>query len=103
MGALEVRVFGSVLRGEVTGWSDLDLLVIARDPSFKVRALLKLEDELGELAYLVDLHVVSPEEVENPPYSWFLKESALIPNFTRAEDTGFVENPRGATEDRRNG
>jgi predicted nucleotidyltransferase len=79
----EVYVFGSVVEGKITGYSDIDLLVIIPSKKDKLQYLLKFYDEvekkLGEkISYLFDVKVIYPEEKSVPPYSWFLKKSIKI-------------------------
>ncbi|MCY0867677.1 MAG: hypothetical protein OWQ48_00375 [Desulfurococcus sp.] len=37
-----------------------------------------LEDKLGSIAFMIDLHVVSKERLSKLPYSWWLKKSRRI-------------------------
>ncbi|AEE94966.1 DNA polymerase beta domain protein region [Acidianus hospitalis W1] len=79
----EVYVFGSVVEGKITGYSDIDVLVIIPNKKDKLQYLLKFYDEvekkLGEkISYLFDVKVIYPEEKSVPPYSWFLKKSIKI-------------------------
>lgn len=79
---LEAYVFGSVIKGGVSGGSDLDVLIVVpkglnRD-EVKVKMYEVLESRLGDLSYLIDLHVVSKDDVGKPPYSWFVREGIKV-------------------------
>ena len=72
---VEVVVFGSLPRGEGTGSSDLDILVITprvlpRDLSSRARIKVDIEEEAGlPPLNMVELHLASQAEVEaNPIY-----------------------------------
>jgi predicted nucleotidyltransferase len=77
----QIYVFGSVIEGRVTGSSDLDLIVVVPDNvnelEFQVKLYKVLEEEMGENAYIVDLHVVHRSKVDKPPYKWWLKRAVL--------------------------
>lgn len=79
---VEVYVFGSVVRGRITGASDIDLLVVLPDGVDELRSHVEmvkvLEDELGDLAYLIDVHVVGRSKLEREPYRWWLRDSIKI-------------------------
>lgn len=67
IGKVEVYVFGSVARGEATGGSDIDLLVVAqRLPAStmeRARLRLKIEEEADLPKYHpFEIHLVTHEE-----------------------------------------
>ncbi|KYH36252.1 MAG: DNA polymerase beta domain-containing protein region [Candidatus Bathyarchaeota archaeon B24] len=75
---VEVYVFGSVVRGRITGASDIDLVVLpdcVDELRSHVEMVKVLEDELGDLAYLIDVHVVGRSRLEKEPYKWWLRNS----------------------------
>ena len=78
----EAYVFGSVLKGEVSGSSDLDIIVVVPDEvdvaEVRVRIAEILERNLGHLAMLVDPHITNTSNACKPPYSWFIKEGVKI-------------------------
>ena len=84
----EVYVFGSIVEGKVTGASDIDVLVVigGEVDILQLRRLWislneKLEEILGENAYIIDLHLISRDMVEKPPYKqWLEKAKALNPS-----------------------
>ena len=79
---VEVYVFGSVVKGRIAGASDIDLLVVLPDGVDGLRSHVEivkvLEDELGDLAYLIDVHVVGRSELEREPYKWWFRNSIKI-------------------------
>lgn len=67
---VKVVVFGSVVRGDYTPLSDLDILVISKKAD-KVRygeVMEKVEEKVGELIG-VEVHLVTPEIFEK----WYKK------------------------------
>ena len=78
----EVYVFGSVVEGKITGASDIDIIVIIPDDVNTKEAYLKivayLEDKLGEDSYILDVHVVNRQDVEKPPYVWWIRKAVKI-------------------------
>ena len=77
-----VYVFGSIVRGEATGASDIDILVVLDDDTDSreayTRIALGLEEALGYKATLIDLHITVKKQAKNPPYTWWLKHSLKI-------------------------
>ncbi len=80
--SVEVYVFGSVVSGEITGSSDIDVLVVVPDEvnlrKVHLDIVLKLEDVLGEDSYILDIHVVKKCDVDKPPYVWWLRKAVKI-------------------------
>lgn len=77
----EVYLFGSVIRNKITGASDLDILVIIRNKKPKdayVEIAMALEDTLGDLAYLIDLHVYTEDQAESPLISKIISEAIQL-------------------------
>lgn len=74
----EVRLFGSLARGDETGLSDLDLLVITEreepNPIERVRPYFSFFSQRLPLA--MDVLAIRPSEVEN--FSKLLSESILL-------------------------
>jgi uncharacterized protein len=59
-----VILFGSAARGELTGDSDLDFLVIERDLENPVTEAVRLRDAVGRIGRPVDV-IVMDEELAN--------------------------------------
>ena len=77
----EVYLFGSMLDGKITGASDIDLLIVidSVDPKRAyIEIALALEEELGERAYIIDIHVVSKNLLDEQPFKWLHKNSKKI-------------------------
>ena len=82
----KIFLFGSTLSGRITGASDIDLLVIINNIDPKeahLKMTLALEDELGEEAYIIDIHVVSENMLSEQPFKWFLKKAVKIYDSTK--------------------
>lgn len=80
--AADIYVFGSVVKGRYTGASDIDVLIIVND-DVNLQKLYRelsiiLEDKLGNIAYIVDLHIITKNMAKNPPYRWWLEEAIKI-------------------------
>jgi len=79
---IEAYVFGSVIKGYISGVSDLDILLVvpnALNPhNVKAKIYELLEDRLGELSLLVDIHIVNEGDVSKPPYTWYVKNAVKI-------------------------
>ena len=69
-----VYVFGSVVKGEYTGASDIDVLVIISKKDLKYKIMVEAY-KCTEAP--IELHVVTEEEFRNW-YRRFLKENELI-------------------------
>lgn len=80
--SVEVYAFGSIVEGKVTGASDIDLLIAVPDDHDELEAYIELskmlEEQLGSTAYIVDLHVVCKNNIDKPPYKWWLGKSIRI-------------------------
>ncbi len=76
----DVYLFGSTLRGEITGSSDIDLLIIVDHDVKKayMEISLLLESKLGEETYNIDLHVANVREKNKPPYRWFISKGRKL-------------------------
>lgn len=78
----EVYVFGSVVTGKVTGSSDIDVLVVVpgnlSEREIHTYLSMKLEEHLGPLSYIIDLYVTYGENLDKPPYKWWIKNSVRI-------------------------
>jgi len=76
----EVYVFGSVVEGEYTGASDIDVLVLTSiEPKRMYRELsLQLWRELGDDSAIIDLHVARLIDRDKPPYKWWLRRAKRI-------------------------
>lgn len=78
----EIYVFGSAVTGRIAGSSDIDILVIVpgnySEREVHTYLAIKLEEVLGTLSYILDLHVVRKENVNKPPYMWWLGKSVKI-------------------------
>lgn len=81
---LKVILFGSYARGDATGDSDLDLLVIERVVESKVAEMVRLHRALSGLEIPVDVLVASEQEVEEwgqlpgPTLYWALTEGRVV-------------------------
>lgn len=77
-----IHVFGSIVEGEITGSSDIDVLLVVSDrldvKKLHLELLKRLEDMLGDKAYIVDLHVINQSQAQKPPYTWWVKNSLTI-------------------------
>lgn len=65
----EVYVFGSVIKGDSTGGSDIDLLVISKDLPKRALDRAKLKVKIEDAANLpfyhpFEIHLSTPEEAE---------------------------------------
>jgi predicted nucleotidyltransferase len=70
-GGVRVIIFGSVVRGNYSPLSDLDVLVVSRRAG-EVRygeAVERVEEKLGERLVGVEFHLVTPEVFEG----WYRK------------------------------
>ncbi len=76
----DIYLFGSTLSGDITGSSDIDLLIIVDYDVKKayMEMSLLLESKLGEEAYNIDLHVANAGERNNPPYKWFISKGKKL-------------------------
>ncbi|MEN2975315.1 MAG: nucleotidyltransferase domain-containing protein [Candidatus Caldarchaeales archaeon] len=64
LGEVDVYVFGSVVEGEVTASSDIDILVIADNANLEV--IYKLKTTINSsIDAPVELHIVSSNDFEN--------------------------------------
>ncbi|WP_148676738.1 nucleotidyltransferase domain-containing protein [Staphylothermus marinus] len=76
---MEIYVFGSVVEGKFTGASDLDLLIVIPEKYDELKTYILLakilEEKLGEIAYMIDLHIINKNKLTKPPYTWWLKKS----------------------------
>lgn len=68
-----VFVFGSVVKGEYTASSDIDILIVSKKRDLKYEIMVKVYKEVEAP---VELHVVSPEQF-NSWYSRFIEESEM--------------------------
>jgi predicted nucleotidyltransferase len=59
-----IVLFGSAASGQMTGDSDIDLLVIERDPPDTRDRSVKIRRALGDVQYPVDVIVISSERFE---------------------------------------
>ncbi|ADI31261.1 nucleotidyltransferase domain-containing protein [Staphylothermus hellenicus] len=79
---MEIYVFGSVVDGKFTGASDLDLLIVIPEKYDESKTYILfnkiLEEKLGEIAYMIDLHIINKNKLAKPPYTWWLKKSYKI-------------------------
>lgn len=39
---------------------------------------MKLEEHLGSLSHILDLHIARRENIDKPPYKWWIKNSVKI-------------------------
>jgi predicted nucleotidyltransferase len=66
LGEVTIVAFGSVVRGDWSADSDIDVLVISpsapEDPWERARVALALREAAGEAAPLLELHIVKPEQ-----------------------------------------
>lgn len=60
----QIILFGSHARGTAGPDSDVDLLVVMRDPGSKRKMAIEIRVELGGMGVPKDVIVVTPEEVE---------------------------------------
>ncbi len=78
----EIYVFGSVVKGNVSGASDIDLLVVVDDSmpvvEAKLRVIEVLEKALGESSALFDVHVVAASDLNHPPFSWLVRGAVKV-------------------------
>jgi len=68
---VRVILFGSVVRGDCSPWSDLDVLVVSRRAG-EVKygdTVERVEERLGERLVGVEFHLVTPEVFEG----WYKK------------------------------
>ncbi|MCI4461727.1 MAG: nucleotidyltransferase domain-containing protein [Thermogladius sp.] len=70
-----VYVFGSVVRGRYTAFSDIDLLVVTEKISLKYDMMVPVYIEL--LDALIQLHVATPEAYERW-YKRFIQPGEII-------------------------
>lgn len=63
MGKVDVYVFGSVVEGEVTASSDIDILIIVddigREEIYKIKTII-----YQSINALVELHIISPSKLK---------------------------------------
>lgn len=79
----KIFLFGSLARGDVGGWSDIDLLVIAEDLPERFLDRFTLVCESLDLPGEVDVLLYTPEEIErmregNPFIKRALREGVLL-------------------------
>lgn len=78
----EVYVFGSCVTGRFTGSSDIDVLVVVPDSYHErdvhVYLVVKLEEALGNLSHILDIHVTRRGNANKPPYNWWLRKSIKV-------------------------
>lgn len=78
----EIYVFGSIVKGNITGVSDMDVLVAIPEDYDELKTYITLskvlEDKLGDLAYIIDLYVIHKSKLTQPPYKWWLKKSRKV-------------------------
>jgi len=76
---VEVYVFGSTVAGRVTGSSDIDILVVVPDNlserEINTHLSVELEERLGSLSHIPDLHIARRENIDKPPYKRWFKNS----------------------------
>lgn len=78
---VDVRLFGSWARGEATEESDVDVLVLLRDPAWSDRRAVL--DLAGDLFYELDL-LVSPTVLSSATYqAWRRQERPLVMDIER--------------------
>ena len=83
-GDAEVVVFGSVIKGDLTAVSDIDMLIVLKDMpmgAVKRAELKKAIEEEAELPLIhaVEIHLVTKKEAEtNPIYRTALHEGITI-------------------------
>ena len=93
---LKVILFGSYARGDATGDSDLDLLVIERAVESKVAEMVRLHRALSGLEIPVDVLVASQQEVEEwghlpgSPLYWALTEGRVVYEAARRPGRGIL-------------
>jgi len=79
---IEAYVFGSVLSGKLTGSSDLDILVIVENRVDRYRALDEIEGflarQLGDIAYVVDLHIIHKDQLSIPIIKTIVRDGVLV-------------------------
>jgi predicted nucleotidyltransferase len=69
-----VYVFGSVVRGEYTALSDIDILAVISNLDLKYNIMVTVYSEVNAP---VELHIVTPELYENW-YERFIKPEEII-------------------------
>jgi len=60
----KIILFGSAVAGQMTSDSDIDLLVLEREPDDTRRRSVKIRRALGDVRYPVDVIVMSSERFE---------------------------------------
>ena len=78
-----VYVFGSTIKDRVSGSSDLDIAVPLPENQDLLEAKLKIVERLyeylsEEIVQILDIHVIPVDEINKPPYVWYLRESLII-------------------------
>jgi len=85
LGSCRVYVFGSVVKGRVTGGSDVDVLIVANQlpRNFRVRGKLKADIEEAAnlpLYHPFEIHLATGKEVEeNPIYREAVNSGVALP------------------------
>ncbi len=77
----EIYLFGSMLDGKITAASNIDLLIIVDNIDPKKAYLeiaIALEDRLKEKAYIIDLHVISKQAINELLPRQLLKRAKRI-------------------------
>ena len=59
-----IVLFGSVARGEVSKYSDVDLLVVMPDGTDRHEAAVEMHEHLGDMRTGKDIVVTTPREIE---------------------------------------
>jgi len=84
LGTCEVYVFGSVVKGQATGASDVDILIVSdkipKSCKGKGELKAKIEEEAGlPLYHPFEIHLATDEEArENPVYRSATKEGVAV-------------------------
>ena len=77
LGEVRVIIFGSVVKGDYTPLSDLDILIVTEKNVNYGELIEKIEEELGDLTG-VEIHLVTPEVFERW-YKKFLNAYVEVP------------------------
>jgi predicted nucleotidyltransferase len=84
IGPCEVYVFGSIVRGQATGASDVDILIVSnrlpKDCKSRGDLKAKMEEEAGlPLYHPFEIHLATDEEArENPVYRSAIHEGVAL-------------------------